>query len=161
MRAAIPGAYVHLVLNEAKAGTAVPRDAARLYTPIVGATLASGRDVTDAQYHAALEVAAAVRRSVDAALAPVDALVLPDAADRGAAAWRGRPRDRSGRPADAGARRDAQAHTTVQLLRTSGDLAPAARRTGLPVGLQLVGRRDDTARLLAIAAACEKIVSRA
>jgi Asp-tRNA(Asn)/Glu-tRNA(Gln) amidotransferase A subunit family amidase len=30
---------------------------------------------------------------------------------------------------------------------------------GLPVGLQLVGRRDNTAGLLAIAAACEKIVS--
>jgi Asp-tRNA(Asn)/Glu-tRNA(Gln) amidotransferase A subunit family amidase len=29
---------------------------------------------------------------------------------------------------------------------------------GLPVGLQLVGRRDETPRLLAIAAACEKIL---
>ena len=30
---------------------------------------------------------------------------------------------------------------------------------GLPVGLQLVGRIGQTPRLLAIAAACEKIVS--
>ncbi len=29
---------------------------------------------------------------------------------------------------------------------------------GLPVGLQLVGRLDDTAGLLAIAAQCERIV---
>ena len=33
--------------------------------------------------------------------------------------------------------------------------------TGMPVGLQLAGRRDDTAGLLAIAAACEKMVGHA
>jgi len=32
------------------------------------------------------------------------------------------------------------------------------RTSGLPAGLQLAGRRDDTAGLLAIAAACEKII---
>jgi Asp-tRNA(Asn)/Glu-tRNA(Gln) amidotransferase A subunit family amidase len=32
---------------------------------------------------------------------------------------------------------------------------------GLPVGLQLVGRWDDTAGLLAIAATCEKMTSNA
>jgi aspartyl-tRNA(Asn)/glutamyl-tRNA(Gln) amidotransferase subunit A len=30
---------------------------------------------------------------------------------------------------------------------------------GLPVGLQLVGRLDDTASLLAVAAACERILN--
>jgi aspartyl-tRNA(Asn)/glutamyl-tRNA(Gln) amidotransferase subunit A len=33
--------------------------------------------------------------------------------------------------------------------------------SGLPVGLQLAGRRDDTAGLLAIGAACEKIMGHA
>ena len=33
--------------------------------------------------------------------------------------------------------------------------------SGLPVGLQLVGRRGETGRLLAIAAACERMLGRA
>jgi len=35
------------------------------------------------------------------------------------------------------------------------------RAAGLPVGLQLVGRFDDTAGLLAIAAECERILAHA
>ena len=37
-------------------------------------------------------------------------------------------------------------------------LAARSRPAGLPVGLQLVGRRHETARLLDVAAACEKML---
>jgi aspartyl-tRNA(Asn)/glutamyl-tRNA(Gln) amidotransferase subunit A len=49
----------------------------------------------------------------------------------------------------------------TQLFNLTGHPAVSLplRTPGLPVGLQLVGARDQTARLLAVAAAVEKIVS--
>jgi aspartyl-tRNA(Asn)/glutamyl-tRNA(Gln) amidotransferase subunit A len=158
--AAIPPAYVHLVLKEAYAWHSTYLETrASQYTPTVGARLASGRDVTDAQYRDALDVAAAVRRSVDALLEPVDALVLPTlpivAPPLGAGdlAIDGHP--------PMPVRAAMLKHT--QPFNFSGHPAVSlpVPGVGLPVGLQLVGRHDGTARLLAIAAACEKIVGRA
>ncbi len=158
--AAIPPAYVHLVLKEAHAWHAPYLETRTAqYTPTVGARLASGRDVTEAEYRTALDVAAAVRRSVDALLEPVDALVLPTlpivapplgAGDlaidghapmpvRAAMLKHTQPFNFSGHPA----------------------ISLPVPAEPLPVGLQLVGRREGTARLLAIAAACEKILGRA
>jgi Asp-tRNA(Asn)/Glu-tRNA(Gln) amidotransferase A subunit family amidase len=48
----------------------------------------------------------------------------------------------------------------TQLFNITGHPAISlpVRVQGLPVGLQLVGRRDDTAGLVAIAAACERLL---
>jgi aspartyl-tRNA(Asn)/glutamyl-tRNA(Gln) amidotransferase subunit A len=158
--AAIPAAYVHLVLKEANAWHSTYLETRQaLYTPVVGARLASGRDVTEAQYHAALEVAAAVRRSVDALLEPVDALVLPalpivaPPLGAGDLAIDGHP--------PMPVRAAMLKHTQPFNFSGHPALSLPVPTDGLPVGLQIVGRRDGTARLLAIAAACEKIVSRA
>ncbi|HET9268033.1 MAG TPA: amidase [Vicinamibacterales bacterium] len=157
---AIPPAYVYLVLKEANTwhSTYLATRGA-LYTPTVGARLASGRDVTEAQYQAALEVAAAVRRSVDALLEPVDALVLPTLPilapplGSGDIVIDGHP--------PMPVRAAMLKHTQPFNFSGHPAISLPVPADGLPVGLQLVGRRDGTARLLAIAAACEKILSRA
>jgi aspartyl-tRNA(Asn)/glutamyl-tRNA(Gln) amidotransferase subunit A len=48
---------------------------------------------------------------------------------------------------------DVTGHPAISL--PIGDAAP-----GLPAGLQLVGRRDETAGLLAVARACETVLTR-
>ncbi len=156
---AIPEAYVQLVLAEAAAWHARYLDSrGALYTPTVRARLESGRSITAMQYLAARDVASAIRRRVDEALAGVDALVLPtlpivapplgsdeiaiDSAEgdrttvRAAMLRHTQPFNMAGHPA------------------ISLPIGPAP----LPVGLQLVGRRDETLRLLSIAAACERML---
>jgi aspartyl-tRNA(Asn)/glutamyl-tRNA(Gln) amidotransferase subunit A len=156
----IPDAYVHLVLTEAYAWHAPYLESrGTLYTPAVRARLASGRDVTAAQYRAARDTAAAVRRSVDAILDPVDAVVLPTlpivAPPLGAGDI-----TIDGR-APVPVRAAMLKHTQPFNFSGHPAISLPIPASGLPVGLQLVGRRDGTGRLLALAAACEKILSRA
>ncbi len=158
--AAIAQAYVHLVLGEAAEWHATFLDTrGALYTPAVRARLESGRSVTPAQSLAARKVVDDTRRHVEAALDSVDALVLPtlpilapplgtDDIDvesaqrmpiRAAMLKHTQPFNMSGHPA----------------------ISIPIPGPGLPVGLQLVGRLDGTGRLLANAAACERILGRA
>jgi aspartyl-tRNA(Asn)/glutamyl-tRNA(Gln) amidotransferase subunit A len=158
--AAIPEAYVHLVLGEAYAWHSKLLDErGEFYTPTVRARLSSGRDVTAKQYDAALEVVVAVRDRVDALFESADALVLPSlpivAPPLGAHEISIDDR------APMTVRAAMLKHTQPFNFSGHPAISMPVPASGLPVGLQLVGRRDDTAGLLAIAAACEKILGRA
>jgi aspartyl-tRNA(Asn)/glutamyl-tRNA(Gln) amidotransferase subunit A len=156
---AITTAYVNVVLPEAAAWHAPYLDArAGDYTPTVLARLQSGRDIRAVDYLAAKDTQIVLQRAVDAVLETADALILPTlpivAPPLGSAEVDIDP-DRGTRlPVRAAMLR----HT--QLFNMTGHPAislPIGAR-GLPVGLQIVGRLGATARLLAIAAICEKIV---
>jgi Asp-tRNA(Asn)/Glu-tRNA(Gln) amidotransferase A subunit family amidase len=159
--AEIPAAYVPIVLSEAEAWHRQYLETKReLYTPTVGERLASGRSIAAEQVAAAREVVAAIGRNVDAALTGVDALVLPTlpivAPPLGAG-------DLTIEPGAASTPVRAAMLKHTQPFNFSGHPAISIPLpvTGLPVGLQIVGRRGNTPRLLAIAAACEKILGRA
>ncbi len=153
-------AYVTIALAEGTAWHATYLDTrGRDYTPMVRARFESGRQIPAVKYVEARDFCRRLRHDVDALFAQADALVLPTlpitapllGADditidpalgdltpvRTAMLKHTQPFNMSGHPA-----------ISLPL--------PAA---GLPVGLQLVGRLDDTPGLLAIAAACEKIMS--
>jgi aspartyl-tRNA(Asn)/glutamyl-tRNA(Gln) amidotransferase subunit A len=157
--AAILPTYVNVSLPEATAFHQHWLDTrGPLYTPNVRARLLAGRDLKAVDYVASLARCAVFRRDVDAALDGVDALVLPTLPIT--APLLGQTDiaiDGANTPVRALMLRN------TQLFNMTGHPAislPLPMPAGvLPCGLQLVGRRDDTARLLAIAAACEKIVS--
>ena len=162
----LPGAdsiaqtYLHLVLPEAATWHA-PFLANRSadYTSAVRARIESGRLVTAVEYLKARAARAVLRAAVDALLADCDVLVLPTvpivAPLTGAS--------EATIDNDAGERLPIRAAMLrqTQLFNLTGHPAISLplRTAGLPVGMQLVGPRDQTARLLAIAAAVEKIVS--
>ncbi len=129
------------------------------YTPAVRTRLESGRTTSAVDYVNAKRTQQQLRDAVDAALDGADALVLPAlpivAPPQGVAEVAIGPG-----PKDVIAVRAAMLRNT-QLFNLSGHPAISLpiRVTGLPVGLQLVGRLGDTPGLLAIASACEKIVS--
>jgi aspartyl-tRNA(Asn)/glutamyl-tRNA(Gln) amidotransferase subunit A len=157
---AIPEAYVHLVLPEAAAWhSAYLESRGYLYTPTVRTRLESGKTMTAVQYLAAREVAASVRRGVEHALAPADALVLPTLPIVA-------PRLGAGEitidPAT-GERTTVRAamlkHTQPFNFSGHPAISLPIPALDLPVGLQLVGQRGETARLLAVAEACERILS--
>jgi len=130
----------------------------RDYTPIVRARFESGRQIPAVKYLEARDFCRHLRREVDALFAGADALVLPTlpltapllGADdvtidpavgdrtpvRSAMLKHTQPFNMSGHPA----------------------ISLPVPSAGFPVGLQIVGRLDDTAGLLAIAAACEQII---
>jgi aspartyl-tRNA(Asn)/glutamyl-tRNA(Gln) amidotransferase subunit A len=152
--------YVHLVLPEAANVHVRFLDSRSAdYTPNVRARLESGRSISAVDYLNARAAQLALRQIVDAALSDSDALVLPTlpcvAPVIGAAEVT--------LDADTGLRlpiRTAMLRQT-QLFNLTGHPAISIplRTPGLPVGLQLVGARNQTARLLAVAAAVEKLVS--
>ena len=153
-------AYVDLVLPEAAHWHARWLDTRRrLYSPTVHARISSGRDVRAVAYVEALRVRRALRDAVDRALDGWDALVLPSlpivAPPLGATELAAPAPD----SLPIAIRSAMLRHT--QLFNMTGHPAvslPLAT-DGLPVGLQLVGHRGATPRLLAIAAGCEKIVA--
>jgi aspartyl-tRNA(Asn)/glutamyl-tRNA(Gln) amidotransferase subunit A len=157
--AGILQAYVNVVLPEGAAWHRRFLDArAADYSPVVRARFESGRLIPAMDYIDALAFCRQLRREVDAALEGVDALVLPTlpitapllgsdeitidpaAADRtpvrSAMLKHTQPFNMTGHPA----------------------ISLPVPSQGFPVGLQMVGRLDETARLLAMAAACEKII---
>jgi len=151
--------YVNLVLPEAAAWHTKYLDTrGSSYTPAVRARLESGRAIPAVDYLAAREMQSDLRQAVDAALEGCDALVLPTLPIT-APLIGATDVTLEGRRTETLAVRAAMLRNT-QLFNLTAHPAISLplRADGLPVGLQLVGRRQKTPWLLAIAAACEKIV---
>ena len=150
-----PDVYLHIVLPEASEYHApmLAADAER-YSPGVRLRLEMGRYVLAEDYVRALELRRVLTAQVDAALGRYDALLLPalaiPAPPLGATTV-----DIDGTPEPV---RAAMLRLT-QLFNLTGHPAiavPAGTTTaGLPIGMQLVGRRDATAELLALAEVLE------
>jgi aspartyl-tRNA(Asn)/glutamyl-tRNA(Gln) amidotransferase subunit A len=154
---AITKTYVDIVLPEAARWHGRYLDTrAPSYTAAVRARLESGREISAVDYLNAREMQHRLRDAVDAALDGVDGIVLPTlpitAPTIGA----------SEVPVGADGTLNVRAAMlrNTQLFNLSGHPAISLplRAAPLPVGLQLVGRIGGTARLLEIAASCEKIV---
>jgi len=157
--ASIHPAYVDVVLPEAAAWHAKYLDTrGPLYTNNVRARLIAGRDISAVKYFEAIQQCDSFRDQVDSALAGVDALVLPTLPVTAPIIGQ----DEVVIDGHAINVRAAMLRNT-QLFNMTGHPAislPLPMPPGvLPCGLQLVGRLDKTADLLAIAAACEKIVA--
>jgi len=157
--AGILDAYVSIVLPEGAAWHAPYLDTkAGEYSPMVRARFESGRAIPAVKYVQAVEFCRRLRTDVDALLADADVIVLPTmpitapllgsdeitidpavgdrTAVRSAMLKHTQPFNMTGHPA----------------------ISLPVPVTGLPVGLQLVGKLGGTAGLLAIAASCEKII---
>jgi aspartyl-tRNA(Asn)/glutamyl-tRNA(Gln) amidotransferase subunit A len=156
---AIADTYVNISLPEAALWHAPNLDArATDYQPPVRERLVRGRSLSAIEYLRALEMRAALRRAIDAALEGCSALVLPTlpivAPVLGATEV----------VMDSGATLTVRAAMLrlTQLFNITGHPAISLPipTTGLPVGLQLVGKLDSTADLLAVALACENILNR-
>ncbi len=156
--AAISGAYGHVVLPEAAHWHAPYLDRrADRYQPAVRERILNGRAIAAVDYLAALDACTTLRGCVDVALAACDALVLPTlpllAPRLGTADLALEPGEHP-----LPVRTAMLKHT--QLFNMTGHPAitlPIPTDT-LPVGLQLVGRAQQTERLLAVAACCESIL---
>jgi aspartyl-tRNA(Asn)/glutamyl-tRNA(Gln) amidotransferase subunit A len=156
--AGIAAAYLHATLPEAAVYHA-PSLAATpdRYTRSVRLRLEMGRYALAEDYVRAQAARAVLQREVDAALDGCDALVLPTlpipAPPIGASTV-----DVAGTPQPV----RAMMLRLTQLFNLTGHPAVSmpigGTPAGLPCGLQLVGRLNDTEGLLAVAAACEPCV---
>jgi aspartyl-tRNA(Asn)/glutamyl-tRNA(Gln) amidotransferase subunit A len=149
--------YVNISLPEAAHWHRPTLDArAADYQPPVRERLERGRKISAVDYLSGREMREALRRSVDAALEGMSALVLPTlpivapvlgstdvTLDNGESL-----------PVRAAMLR------LTQLFNITGHPAISLPipTDGLPVGLQIVGARNRTEELLAVAAACERIL---
>ncbi|HEY7475034.1 MAG TPA: amidase [Vicinamibacterales bacterium] len=128
------------------------------YTPLVRSRLSSGRDIPAVKYFAAQDVRIELRREVDAALDGCDALLLPTlpivAPLIGESEIAIDPSSRTRTPVRSAMLR----HTQLFNMTGHPAISLPLDTPGLPVGLQLAGRFQDTAGLLAVAAACERIL---
>ena len=150
-----PDIYLHIVLPEATWYHA-PLLAAHpnAYSPAVRLRLEMGGYVLAEDYCRAMHMRARLSAAVDRAVSGVDALLLPalpiPAPPLGAPTV-----DINGRPEPV---RNVMLRLT-QTFNLSGHPAialPAGRSiSGLPLGMQLVGRRNETDQLIAVAAAVE------
>lgn len=157
--AGIHSAYVDVVLPEAAAWHAKLLGAlGHLYTNNVRARLTAGLDIPAVKYFNAIHACEAYRAQVDALLTRFDALVLPTLPITAPVIGQD---DVTIDDQKVNVR--AAMLRNTQLFNMTGHPAislPLPVPAGvMPCGLQLVGRLDRTAELLAIAAACEKIVS--
>lgn len=151
--------YVRVVLSEAARWHARYLDErGERYRPNVRARLLAGRDFSAVDYLSAREACDAFRVSVDLALHDVDALLLPTLPIL--APTLGQNDITIG---DQQVPVRAAMLRNTQLFNMTGHPAitvPMRMPEGvLPAGVQLVGRHDQTATLLAIAAACETILA--
>ena len=124
------------------------------YQPPVRERLERGRTIPAVAYLQALDTREALRRAVDAALEDCDALVLPTLPIVAPVLGAAEVMMDNGETI---AVRAAMLRLT-QLFNITGNPAISlpVETPGLPVGLQLVGARSATERLLAIAAAVER-----
>jgi len=157
--ARIPEIYVNTVLPEAAYFHERWLDSRKdAYSPIVHARLEAGRSIPAAAYLAARDYAAGLRQAIDLMLERCDAIVLPTlpivAPPLGARDLLIEP-EQSPIPV----RSAMLKHTQPFNLSGHPAISLPIASPGLPVGLQLVGRFNQTARLLEVAAACEKIVT--
>ncbi|HTJ24371.1 MAG TPA: amidase [Gemmatimonadaceae bacterium] len=148
-------AYTSISLPEAAHWHTPTLDSrARDYQPPVRERLERGRTIAAISYLRARDTRELLRRAVDTALEGCDALVLPTlpivAPPIGAA-------DVAMDNGETIAVRAAMLRLT-QLFNVTGHPAISLpiSSDGLPVGLQLVGRRDETERLLSSALVCER-----
>ncbi|MDQ3068531.1 MAG: amidase [Acidobacteriota bacterium] len=124
------------------------------YTAAVRARLEMGQSVGIEEYQRALAARASISAQVDAALTGVDALVLPTMAVTA---------PRLGTPDITFGERVEPVRAVMLRLTQLFDISghPAVTipvpQPGLPVGFQLAGRRHETAALLTIAKATERV----
>ncbi len=156
---AIATVYLHIQLPESSAyHAAILEREPDAYTPPVRVRLEMGRYVLAEDYARAQRGRDVLRREVDAALADVDALALPTLPI---------PAPKIGQATVTLGGADIPVRAVMlrltQPFNITGHPAislPCGRtQAGLPVGLQLVGRRHATPALLAIALACENLVA--
>jgi len=163
-RVELPGAerivetYVNLVMPEGAAWHAPWLDSRRDdYSPTVHARLLGGRDISAVAYLQARSERAQLTHAVDALLSSVDALMLPTlpitAPESG-------QQNISIGPTEIPVRAAMLKHTQTFNITGHPAITIPVRSPGLPVGLQLVGPREATPRLLDVAAACETVVCR-
>ncbi len=154
-----PDVYLHIVLPEAAAYHApLLAKYAELYAPGVRLRLEMGRFVLAEDYVRAMELRDLLTRSVDAALTRCDALLLPALAIPAPVLGQASV-DVDGSPEPV----RAIMLRLTQLFNITGHPAiavPAGRtRAGLPIGMQLVGRRSGTAALLNVAEQVERQIA--
>jgi len=152
--------YVNVVLPEAAAWHGEYLDTrTNGYTPTVHKRLLSGRSISAVDYIAAQMDRATLRRAVDNALGDADALMLPAlpivAPPLGADEIDIAP-ERGERMA---VRSAMLRHTQLFNMTGHPAISIPIPVESWPVGLQLVGRRDRTAELIAVAAACERALA--
>jgi len=154
-----PDIYLHIVLPEASHYHAATLESDPSgYSPGIRLRLEMGRYLLAEDYVRAMQLRARLAAAVDAALRQCDALLLPSlpvvAPILGATTV-----DLDGNPEPV---RAATLRLT-QMFNLTGHPAiavPAGRnRASLPIGMQLVGERNRTDRLLAIAAGVERQIT--
>jgi len=150
-----PDVYLHIVLPEAsRYHAATLATHADRYSPGVRLRLEMGGYVLAEDYVRAMDLRELLRASVDHALTNCDALLLPALAIPAPPLGAGSV-DIEGTPEPV---RGAMLRLT-QLFNLSGHPAIAlpcgSTPSGLPIGMQLVGRHGDTARLLNVAEAVQ------
>jgi aspartyl-tRNA(Asn)/glutamyl-tRNA(Gln) amidotransferase subunit A len=155
----IASVYIHISLKEAAAFHAPTLDTVpERYTPPVRQRLEMGRAIQQEDYMLALGGREQLRRDVDAGLAACDALVLPTlpipAPKIGAEMVQVGPAQQP--------LRNMMLRLT-QLFNITGHPAISIpcglTREGMPCGLQLVGPRAQTGKLVQIALACEAVLA--
>lgn len=155
--ASIIETYINISLPEAAhwhAGTLDTRAAD--YQPPVLARLDLGRTISAVKYLGAREAREMLTRAVDSALEGCSALVLPTLPIVAPPLGATEVTMDNGEPLPV---RAAMLRLT-QLFNMTGHPAISlpVPTSGLPVGLQLVGRRDRTEQLLAVATTCERVL---
>jgi aspartyl-tRNA(Asn)/glutamyl-tRNA(Gln) amidotransferase subunit A len=155
--AGIVDAYVNVSLAEAAHWHAPTLDSkANDYQPPVRERLERGRTITAVNYLRGLDTCAALALAVDSALEGCDALVLPSVAIVAPLLGTENATMDNGESLLV---RAAMLRLT-QLFNMTGNPAISLPipTSGLPVGLQLVGKRGETEALLATALACEQLL---
>ncbi|MEO7083195.1 MAG: amidase [Gemmatimonadaceae bacterium] len=154
----ITDTYINISLPEAAHWhEATLESQAADYQPVTRERLEWGRTIPAVKFIAARETRARLGRAVDAALEGCDALVLPTlpivAPKLGVVDVTMDNGKRETIPVRAAMLR------LTQLFNISGHPAISVPipTSGMPVGFQIVGKRDKTPELLAIAAECERI----
>ena len=151
--------YLHIVLADAAAYHARTLERRpHAYTNNVRLRLEMGRNILAEDYVRAMRGRSVLRREVDRALEGADALVLP------ALAIEAPPIGAATVPVKGGQEsvRNAMLRCT-QLFNLTGhpaiSLPCATTRSGLPIGLQLVGHSGRTSDLLRVAGVVEQMLS--
>jgi aspartyl-tRNA(Asn)/glutamyl-tRNA(Gln) amidotransferase subunit A len=155
----ISDAYANIVLPEAAHWhSQFLESRAAEYSPVVHARILHGRTISVTAYFDALDTCRTLRAAVDAALAGCDAIVLPTlpivAPLLGAT---GITLGASVVPVRAAMLK----HTQLFNLTGHPAISLPIPVDGLPVGLQIVGRRGRTTDLGAVALVCERVLGEA